>query len=106
MVAAPAIKPATSVMLVLAPEIAAEPSVAETTVCRAPQQLPGTHLSGPQVCLPQQEWDRLKQQNLVLMPDGRTVARLEDGRSMKGRPCYTAGSSAASSITIWPINCF
>jgi beta-lactamase regulating signal transducer with metallopeptidase domain len=105
LLAAPAIRPVTSPMLVLAPEIATDPPPAEM-VCRAPQSLPGTHLSGPQVCLPQQEWDRLKQQKLVLMPDGRTLARLDEGHTIPIRPCYTAGSASATFVTTWQINCF
>jgi beta-lactamase regulating signal transducer with metallopeptidase domain len=71
------------------PAFAAETAAAEEPmVCRRPQQLPGSHLSGPMVCLHQSDWDALKKRNLVLLPDGRTVvAELERRRSIDSPGC-------------------
>ncbi|MFO1248862.1 MAG: M56 family metallopeptidase [Alphaproteobacteria bacterium] len=69
---------------------AAEPAAVqdEALVCRRPQQLPGTHLTGPAVCLPQSAWDRFRAQGVVLSPDGRTLlADYEQRRSINSPGC-------------------
>jgi hypothetical protein len=76
------------VILNAPPDLAAEASAEEAPVCRRPQQLPGSHLSGPMVCLPQSAWDQLRQRNLQLMPDGRSVmANYEKRRSIDAPGC-------------------
>jgi len=82
-VAAPAIDVSMPMIVIPAPQLAAEPAEiidakSEALVCRPPQRLPTSRLQGPQVCLPQQQWDRLKTQGLVLMPDGHTLAASSD----------------------------
>ena len=75
-------------------------------VCRPPQQLPDSRLFGPQVCLSESEWERIRQQGLVLMPDGRTLrASYQKENSLTGRICSYAGVSA-SSVSSWPVTCF
>lgn len=83
LVSAPAIDASLPMIVLPAPQLAAEPIAGakdEIPVCRPPQTLPGSHLAGPQVCLPQKEWDRLKAQGLVLMPDGHSLARSYEKR--------------------------
>jgi len=82
-VAAPAIDVSMPMIVLPTPQLAAEPAEIidaknEALVCRPPQRLPASRLQGPQVCLPQQEWDRLKAHGLVLMPDGHTLAASND----------------------------
>jgi beta-lactamase regulating signal transducer with metallopeptidase domain len=62
------------------------PAAEEPRICRRPQQLVGSHLSGPAVCLLQSEWDRLKEQNLVLMPDGRELVGSYEKRHNVSNP--------------------
>ena len=73
------------------PSFAAETIVAEEpAVCRRPQQLPGSHLAGPVVCMHQSDWDKLKKQNLELLPDGRSLAaNYERRRSIDTPGCPT-----------------
>lgn len=80
-------------------------SDANETVCRPPQPLPGSRFRGPQVCLPKHEWDRMKQQGVELMPDGRGLAmNYEKEHSLNPRTCTTliAGASTAGN---WIMTC-
>ena len=62
----------------------------EPAVCRRPENLPGTHLPGPTVCLPQSTWDKWKGQGVVLAPDGRSlVGAYEKRRSIDAPGCPT-----------------
>ena len=69
----------------------AEPATAEEPpVCRRPENLPGTHLPGPTVCLPQSAWDKWKKEGMALAPDGRTlVGSYEKRRSIDAPGCPT-----------------
>jgi beta-lactamase regulating signal transducer with metallopeptidase domain len=74
----------------LAADTTAEPAntAEEHMVCRRPENLPGTHLPGPTVCLPQSTWDRWKRQGMVLTPDGRSVVgAYEKRRSIDAPGC-------------------
>ena len=80
-VAAPAIDASTPIIIIPLPQLATDTSPAETApaeaeapVCRPPQRLTNSRFMGPQVCLPGREWDRLKAQGLMLMPDGHSLA--------------------------------
>jgi beta-lactamase regulating signal transducer with metallopeptidase domain len=98
---APAINANASVIIIPAPQLemdqqppAGEP---EKKVCRPPQQLADSRLMGPEVCLSQQAWDRIKEQGLQLMPDGRALAaNLEKETALKSRRCYYSGGGAIS----------
>ncbi len=73
-------------------EATAEPAntTEEHVVCRRPENLPGTHLPGPAVCVPQSTWDKWKGQGVVLAPDGRTlVGAYEERRSIDAPGCPT-----------------
>ncbi len=60
----------------------------EPAVCRRPENLPGTHLPGPTICLPQSTWDKWKEQGLVLTPDGRALVGIyEKRRSIDAPGC-------------------
>jgi beta-lactamase regulating signal transducer with metallopeptidase domain len=62
----------------------------EPAVCRRPEHLPGTHLPGPTVCLPQSTWDKWKKEGMALAPDGRTlVGSYEKRRSIDAPGCPT-----------------
>jgi beta-lactamase regulating signal transducer with metallopeptidase domain len=76
LVAASVSDPGIPIIIIPTPPVmadAAESAKHELLVCRPPQHLPSSHLMGPQVCLPQQDWDRFKAQGLELMPDGYTL---------------------------------
>jgi hypothetical protein len=109
--APPAIEVSMPLIVIAAPQLDADPQASagdpEIKVCRPPQSLPDSRLMGPPVCLPQRVWDQIRQQNLVLMPDGQTlVASFEKERTLKARICMYAGSAAASTLTNLAINCF
>ncbi|MBA2590204.1 MAG: M48 family metalloprotease [Alphaproteobacteria bacterium] len=45
----------------------------DPVICRLPQQLPGSRLSGPRTCLLQSQWAQLRSRNQDIAPDGRQV---------------------------------
>ena len=105
--AAPAIDASQPIIIVPLPQIASEPQpIEETTaaasdarVCRPPQQLAGSRLLGPEVCLPKQEWDRLKAQGLQLLPDGKSVAALHDNSRVSVPYYCSAPRTGTATIT-------
>jgi len=108
LVAAPGIDASLPIIVVPAPQLASdavEPAQAETPVCRPPQEMLDSRLMGPQVCLPQREWDRFKSQGLVLLPDGKTLAAGYD-RSRWSNPitCISTGTGA-STANNWVVLC-
>lgn len=110
LVAAPAIDASLPVIVLPTAQLAAEPAEIagaphEAPVCRQPESLPGSHLAGPEVCLPQAEWDRLKAQGLLLMPDGHTVA-LSYGKTSLSHPLTcTASVAGTSTANNWNVTC-
>jgi beta-lactamase regulating signal transducer with metallopeptidase domain len=108
---APPISASTSVIIIPAPQLdtgqqvaAAEP---EEKICRPPQQRTDSRLAGPEVCLSQHEWDRIKQQGLQLMPDGRTLAAsFEKEYGFKARTCSYSGGNSATAASSWTTRCF
>ena len=97
------------VILNVAPQLAAEQAepASDPLRCRKSEQLRGSHLSGPAVCLRQSEWGLLKAKGLELLPDGRSVAAsYEKRRSVDNPGCplpnivgsATTGMSSTFSI--------
>jgi hypothetical protein len=111
---APTIDASTPVIIVSMPQLDSSPPAPQSAasgedaiVCRPPQQLASSRLMGPEVCLPKQEWARLKQQDLVLMPDGRTLATdFEKERSLNPRTCPPSLPNASSALSTWRVGCF
>jgi hypothetical protein len=107
LVSAPVIDTSMPMIVIPAPQLAAEPAEiasgkTETPVCRPPQHLPSSRLLGPQICLPQQEWDRLKAAGLLLMPDGRTVTA---SYGMSHPMTCASGVAGASTAINWNMAC-
>lgn len=114
---APAIEPGVPVIVVpmpqLAPQAPSQPAASESVngdelVCRAPQQLEGSRLLGPRVCLPRQEWDRLKAKGLQLSSDGRTVtAGYDNSRAPVPYYCTVPVGRSTTAITLgsWNSSC-
>jgi beta-lactamase regulating signal transducer with metallopeptidase domain len=110
---APVIAASPPVIDVPAPQIAIDSNSvvkpagdADLTICRPPQELPGSRLMGPQVCLPKPEWDRMKMQGVLLLPDGRTLTgNYDNERILHSRPCNPRQFSATSGGS-WDISCF
>jgi hypothetical protein len=109
--ATPVIDASTPIIIVPIPQLEiAEPqsaaSGADVTICRPPQQLPDSRLTGPRVCLPKSEWDRYKQQGLQLMPDGKTLtANFEKARSLNPRNCPAILAGASTALGTWSVSC-
>lgn len=109
---APVIDAITPVIIIPIPQLeSAEPqsaaSDADVTVCRPPQQLRDSRLTGPRVCLPKSEWDRYKQQGLQLMPDGKTLAAyFEKARSLNPHNCPALPAGASTALGNWNVSCF
>jgi hypothetical protein len=108
LVAAPQIDASQPFVILPTPELAAEPAednAPEPVVCRPPQRMPDSRLMGPQVCLPQREWDQYKKQGLVLLPDGRTLTTNYDEASISHpMTCMSVGTNA-SAATNWYLAC-
>jgi beta-lactamase regulating signal transducer with metallopeptidase domain len=97
---------APSLIVIAAPQLPAETQEA-ANICRAPQQLSGSRLLGPQVCLSQAEWDRIKERDLVLMPDGHTLdVNYEKARSIRAEGCNPRAFGATLSNVVYAGSCF
>lgn len=111
-VAAPPLDAGQPIIIVFSPQLpsqAAEepPAAKDTIVCRPPQQLRGSRLLGPQVCMPRQEWDRLAAQGLQLMPDGRTIAAgYEREHSLNAPSCRPAVVNTSNAAQTLSFNCY
>jgi hypothetical protein len=107
-VAAPRIQVDMPVIILPEPELSegSSQSVADASdapVCRPPQRLPNSQLMGPQVCLSKKTWDRYKAQDLVLMPDGRTLVASYDktGSTISCMSMVTGASNGSN----WATTC-
>ena len=101
--------PAITTHLVLNLVAPALPAAEQEQVCRPPQQLSGSRLKGPEVCLPAEEWARLKANNQDIAPDGRTLVATdyEKERALTGHPCdVTQPFSASNAGGAGMPNCF
>jgi beta-lactamase regulating signal transducer with metallopeptidase domain len=104
---APPIDAQASMIIVPTPRLETEEALAaepESKVCRPPQQLTNSRLMGPEVCLSQQAWNRIRERGLFLMPDGRTLAATSANQAPPR--CSYAGGSSASSPGNWPVACY
>ena len=93
--------PATpSLIVIAAPQLPALPQQEDAKVCRGAQQLSNSRLLGPVVCLTQAEWDQLKKRDLVLMPDGQTLAENYDAERAKRVGSCSPRAFGASAINV------
>ena len=100
----------TNAPVVFIPQLVLEPQTAssdsEVNVCRPPQLLPASRFMGPKVCLPQREWDRLKSENLLLLPDGHTlIVSFDKEQALKARPC-SAPTVGGATAALGTVSCF
>ena len=79
----------------------APPAIADETVCRKPQPLPGSRLKGPVVCLKASQWAELAAQGVDIGADGRHyVAQavvFEKTASISPQACIRTGGGSATS---------
>jgi len=59
----------------------------ELVVCRAPQQLPGSRLLGPQVCRTNAVWAQYRRDGMDVAPDGIHDVASEKHRSLHQASC-------------------
>ena len=98
---------APSLIVIAAPQLPAEPQQDEAKVCRAPQRLSDSRLLGPEVCLTQAEWDQMKKRNLILLPDGQTLAENYDAqRAKRVGSCSPRAFGAAANTVAYAGACF
>jgi hypothetical protein len=55
--------------------------------CRKPQQLPGVHFMGPEICKHNSEWAKLYKRGENLSPDGKQILQAEKLRTMTPEHC-------------------
>ncbi len=103
-----ALPAAASVIVIAMPSLSdVQADTGEINVCRAPQPLQNSRLLGPEVCMTQSEWDSLAKRNLVLMPDGRTLAaNYETERSKAPGTCNPTGNGASATQLRYVGDCF
>jgi hypothetical protein len=73
----------------------------ELVVCRAPQQLPGSRLTGPRVCRTNAVWAQYRRDGMDVAPDGIHDVQSEKYRSLHQgacRPASAGGSSASNAM--------
>jgi beta-lactamase regulating signal transducer with metallopeptidase domain len=104
----PAIPDSPPVIIIASPQLqpVEQQVVDETNVCRPPQQQSGSRLMGPRVCLPQYQWDRIKERNLVLMPDGVTLATNYEKESARMARVCAAPSYTSILANVSSAKCF
>lgn len=96
-----------SLIVIDAPQLSAPPQPEDAKVCRAPQRLPDSRLLGPEVCLTQAEWDQLKKRNLILLPDGQTLAENYDvQRAKRVGSCSPRAFGATANTVAYAGACF
>jgi beta-lactamase regulating signal transducer with metallopeptidase domain len=81
------------------PSQAAPEEAASATVCRSPQQLPGSRFFAPKVCLGREQWTRLAAQGYEIAPDGRQLVQADAYvRNRERRPtdCLMVNSGGSS----------
>ena len=54
----------------------------DVIACRLPQQLPGRHLTGPEICKRNREWAALYKAGNDLSPDGKSIVPSEKSRTL------------------------
>jgi hypothetical protein len=57
--------------------------------CRAPQQLPGSRLMGPEICKRNRDWAKLYKDGQNLSPDGTQIVKGERERTFNVQACTT-----------------
>jgi hypothetical protein len=60
--------------------------------CRAPQQLGGSRLMGPEICKRNREWAKLAKNGQNISPDGATIVMSEKQRTYNPQACVTTHS--------------
>src|ERR1700744_1556134 len=88
---APAEKPAAPVLLDN-PDGKGQPTA---VTCRKPQQMPGSRLMVPPVCLINADWAKLRRDGQDVSPDGKVVAS-EKARSLHPAPCSSVTNTGRS----------
>jgi beta-lactamase regulating signal transducer with metallopeptidase domain len=97
-VAAPPVQDAAAPsQTVVVTEIKAAPPVLEEELqCRKPQQLAGSRLKGPMVCLKPSEWTELRRRGLEVGADGRSYVAQTRHSSLLPPACIRTGSQGAT----------
>jgi len=68
----------------------------ELVVCRAPQQLPGSRLLGPQVCRTNAVWAQYRRDGMDVAPDGIHDVPSEKYRTLHQGTCRPASPGGGS----------
>jgi beta-lactamase regulating signal transducer with metallopeptidase domain len=81
---------------------------ADPVTCRKPQQLADSHLPGPEVCLHESEWAKLKARNEDVTPDGQALFRTDYTKQLDGKMCpgaFSPGATGGFAFTPPAVNC-
>jgi beta-lactamase regulating signal transducer with metallopeptidase domain len=88
------------VFLSAAPALPSQAAPEEAaTVCRSPQQLPGSRFFAPKVCLGRDQWTRLAAQGYEIAPDGRQLVEADAyvrNRECRPTDCLMVNSGGSS----------
>ncbi|HWU54905.1 MAG TPA: hypothetical protein VN175_05335 [Rhizomicrobium sp.] len=72
--------------------------------CRAPQQLPGVHFMGPEICKRNREWAELYKRGENLSPDGKRILESEKTRTFAPDHCFSH-TRFVNGVPITETNC-
>jgi len=68
----------------------------DATTCRPPQALPGSRMSGPQVCKLNSQWALLRKNGQDISADGRDIIPDAKAGAMAPMNCTMTGGSATN----------
>ncbi len=98
--AAPAVPVVKQISLALTPTGAGDP---DAITCRVPQALPGSRLSGPEVCKTNRVWASLRAQGLDISPNGRSFFAKDEMQRrsiLAARNCSVAMAGGGSTTML------
>jgi hypothetical protein len=76
----------------------------DAIACRAPQQLPGVHFMGPEICKRNREWARLYKRGENLSPDGKRILESEKARTLAPDHCFSH-TRFINGVPVTEVNC-
>jgi len=76
----------------------------DAIACRKPQQLPGWHFMGPEICKRNREWAALTKRGENISPDGKKILEGEKARTLAPDHCFSH-TRFVNGVPITEVNC-
>lgn len=76
----------------------------DAIACRKPQQLPGWHFMGPEICKRNREWAKLTKRGENISADGKKILESEKARTFAPDHCFSH-TRFVNGVPITEVNC-